>query len=305
MPHLPLAGILRDYLLALRLTLGLALVLTLCCEGEMLLGLAFGSGRVHLLSVIVGPICLILSLNILLGRLGWLCGDPGLDRLETLPRTPCHVVVRRMTFRLLYKLDYLLGVVKLAIIAERLAHNKLLLIDVDRVTLLIRATCTSTGTSGSTSIAIAALQVVDELDLIRGQHLVGLTLLFLPITRLRLGTLIARCRVLLLLSLPPGAFSWLRALVPGLDRRALYCFLDFLSITNLLMDGSLHLLGRLRVGLGRCRARLVHFCTGHFLCGLLHPKPILHLLRVLSVYHSLHLHHCLRRLLCLCLSVSR
>ena len=108
-----------------------------------------------------------------------------------------------MPLRLLYKLDYLLGVVKLAVITERLANNKLLLIDVDRVTLLIRATRASTGTSSSVPIAIAALQVVYELYFISRQHLVGLTLLFLTITRLRLGALIARCRVLLLLSLPP------------------------------------------------------------------------------------------------------
>ena len=136
-------------------------------------------------------------------------GDPSLNWLETLPRTPCHVVVGLMPLRLLYKLDYLLGVVKLAIITERLAHNELLLIDVDRVTLLIRATRASTGTSSSVPIAIAALQVVDELYLISRQHLVGLTLLFLTISRLRLGALIACCWVLLLLSLPPGAFPWL------------------------------------------------------------------------------------------------
>ena len=123
-----------------------------------------------------------------------------------------------MTLRLLYKLYNLLGIVELAIITKRLAHDKLLLVDINRVTLLIRTTCAGAGTSSSIAIAIAALQVVYELDLIRRQHLVGLTLLFLTITRLRLGTLIACGRVLLLLSLPPGAFSWLRALVPGLDR---------------------------------------------------------------------------------------
>ena len=90
--------------------------------------------------------------------------------------------------------------------------------------LLIRATSASAGTSGSIPIAIAALQVVDELDLIRGQHFVGLALLLLTLVCVGLGTLIARCRVLLLLSLPPGALSWLRALVPGLDRRDLLCF---------------------------------------------------------------------------------
>ena len=45
-----------------------------------------------------------------------------------------------MTLRLLYKLYNLLGIVELAIITKRLAHDKLLLVDINRVTLLIRTT---------------------------------------------------------------------------------------------------------------------------------------------------------------------
>ena len=59
-----------------------------------------------------------------------LSGDPSLDRLETLTITPCHVVIGLVPLRLLDKFDYLLSVVKLTIITERLTHNKLLLVDV-------------------------------------------------------------------------------------------------------------------------------------------------------------------------------
>ena len=159
--HLPLTGILGDYVLSL----GLSLILTLCCKGEMLLGLALSCGWVHLLSIIVGPICLTWSLNILLRWLWLLSGDPSVNRLETLSIS-CHIVVGLMPLRLLYKLNYLFSVVKLAIITKRLTHNKLLLIDIDWVTLLVWATRVSTGASSSTTIAIAALQVVDELYLI-------------------------------------------------------------------------------------------------------------------------------------------
>ena len=173
-----------------------------------------------------------------------------------------------MALRLLDQLDYLLGVVQLGVIAERLAHHKLLLVlllhvyrvallhDVGHLLLLLLlllAVVSGAVVGVGVVVVGVALEVVDELDLVGGEDLVGLALLCLLVALVRFGNFLDDFLSSIIM-LPARALPLLLALITGLGRGDLLLLLlnvllvlMLLLLSDLLVDDALDLAGCLGV----------------------------------------------------------
>ena len=161
-----------------------------------------------------------------------------------------------MSFRFLDQLDYLLSVVKLGVVAEGLADNQLFLVlHVYRVSLLHNLLLLAI-------VVVVALEVVDELDFVRGEDFVGLSLLCLLAALVRFGHFLDD--VLPLVMLPSRALSLLLALVAGFGGGDLLLndvlLVLLLLFSNLLMYDALDLACRLRM---LSRRRSGHLLRDH------------------------------------------
>ena len=159
-----------------------------------------------------------------------------------------------MALRLLDQFDYLLCIVQLGVIAEGLAHHELLFVlHIDRVALLHNVCHLLLLAVVRATSMVVALEIVDQLDLVGGEDLVGLALLCLLAALVRFGNFLNN--FLSLFMLPPRALSLLLALIPRLGRGHLLLLLYFLLmlmllLPDLLVDDALDLTGCLGV-LGR------------------------------------------------------
>ena len=173
-----------------------------------------------------------------------------------------------MALRLLDQLDYLLGVVQLGVIAERLAHHELLLVlllhvyrvallhDVGHLLLLLLlllAVVSGAVVGVGVVVVGVALEVVDELDLVGGEDLVGLALLCLLVALVRFGNFLDDFLSSIIM-LPARALPLLLALITGLGRGDLLLLLlnvllvlMLLLLSDLLVDDALDLAGCLGV----------------------------------------------------------
>ena len=174
-----------------------------------------------------------------------------------------------MALRLLDQLDYLLGVVQLGVIAERLAHHELLLVlllhvyrvallhDVGHLLLLLLLLLLTVVSGAVVGVGVVvvgvALEVVDELDLVGGEDLVGLALLCLLVALVRFGNFLDDFLSSIIM-LPARALPLLLALITGLGRGDLLLLLlnvllvlMLLLLSDLLVDDALDLAGCLGV----------------------------------------------------------
>jgi len=166
-------------------------------------------------------------------------GARWLKLLEVFTRTVRNVNVRLMSISFLDQLDDLFGVVQLRVVASGLAHDDLLLFygSMHRVPL---------GGSGVVRRGLTArLDVVNELNLIRREHLVTLTLL--P----RSGGLLGHNRLVLaivisLMGTGAGISPLLLPLVALFNWRGCLARVRMLlRLANLLVHDSLSLTSRL------------------------------------------------------------